>query len=110
MREFLTSSLGTLFVPRTKYKDAQKVHGYSGHSEAPSPKAGIVDNGIGFFCSPGLQGPSQALRGCGDEAHSGVMNQQSLPLGPKNPVRKIPDPFQGLFGFHDERGTTKVPK
>lgn len=46
-------SLGTLFVPRTKDKGAQKAHSYSGHSEAPSPKAGIVDNGIGFFCSRG---------------------------------------------------------
>lgn len=51
MREFLMPSLGTLFVPRTKYKGAQKVHNYSGHSEAPSPKAGIVDNGTSFFCS-----------------------------------------------------------
>lgn len=57
------------FVPRIKSKGLRKPGCCSRHSEPPSSKAGLVDNGTGF-CSRGALGPSWTFRGLEGGAHS----------------------------------------
>lgn len=53
------------------------------------------DSGTGFW-SRGALGSRGALHGREGGAHLGGMNQQALPPGPEDPVRKVPDPSQGV--------------